>query len=120
MIIFDFISDILFTKKKSLNTLEEESEFSPFLVNRWLSMYSSQTVSTCNIINKYLQIFDTKKDLYNFFVAIFPKLPYKKIAYFKRQKEEKNKDDNIKLIAKARELSSREITEYIQTLQKSK
>lgn len=120
MIIFDFISDILFTKKKSLNTLEEESEFSPFLVNRWLSMYSTQTINSCNLINKYLQIFDNKKDLYNFFIAVFPKLPFKKISYFKRQKEEKTKDNNIKLIAKARELSSREITEYIQALQKIK
>ena len=117
MTIFDFISDILFTKKKSLTSIEEEGEFSPFLVNRWISMYSPANVNMCNKLNKYLGIFESKKDLYNLFFASFSKLPYKKITYFKRKKAEKDeKIDNIELLAKAKELSQREIKEYIETL----
>jgi hypothetical protein len=117
MTIFDFISDILFTKKKSLTSIEEEGEFSPFLVNRWISMYSPANANMCNKLNKYLGIFESKKDLYNLFFASFSKLPYKKITYFKRKKAEKDeKIDNIELLAKAKELSQREIKEYIETL----
>lgn len=119
MTIFDLIKDILFTKKQScLNVIEEESEFSPFLVNRWLSMYSPQTALSSNIINKYLSVFDNKKDLYSLFIAIFPKVSAKKINYIKKIKE--NKDDKdlekLALIAKNKELSQREILDYISKL----
>ena len=117
MTIFDFISDILFTKKKNLFTVEDESEFSPYLVNRWISMYSNLTVNTCNILNKYLGIFESKRDLYNLFYNSFSRVPYKKISYFKRKKIEQDKNDNIPLIAAAKGLSQREIKDYIHTLQ---
>ena len=118
MTIFDYISDILFTKKKNLlNTVDEESEFTPFLVNRWLSMYSAGVAQDCNIINKYLSILDSKKDLYSLFHAVFIKQPSRKINYFKRTKSEKTEDDElIQRIATSKELSQREIKEYLNTL----
>jgi len=119
MTIFDVIKDILFTKKQTcFNTVDEEGDFIPFLVNRWLSMYSSQVALTSNIINKYLGVFDNKKDLYSLFMALFPKVPAKKINYIKKIKE--NKDDKeldtVSLIAKNKELSQREILDYISKL----
>jgi len=117
MTIFDFIGSILYTKKKTLNTVEEESEFSPYLVNRWASMYSPSLIQACNTINKYLSVFESKKDLYNLFVAVFPKVPNKKITYFKRKKvDEKENESNIDLLAKSKEISKREILENIETL----
>ena len=118
MTIFDYISDILFTKKKNLlNTVDEESEFTPFLVNRWLSMYSTSVAQDCNIINKYLSIFDSKKELYSLFHAVFFKHPSRKINYFKRTKSEKTEDDGlVQRIAASKELSQREIKEYLNTL----
>jgi hypothetical protein len=118
MTIFDYISDILFTKKKNLlNTVDEESEFTPFLVNRWLSMYSTSVAQDCNIINKYLSIFDSKKELYSLFHAVFLKHPSRKINYFKRTKSEKTEDDGlVQRIAASKELSQREIKEYLNTL----
>ena len=115
MTIFDIIGDLLFTKKGNcLNTVDQESEFQPYIVNRWLSMYSSDTAKHSNILNKYLGIFESKKDLYNLFKAVFPKVPYKKINYIKKVKEAKTEqDENIVLIAKNLELSEREITQYI-------
>ena len=119
MTIFDVIKDILFTKKRTcLNTVDEEGDFVPFLVNRWLSMYSPQVALTSNIINKYLGIFDNKRDLYALFMAFFPRVPAKKINYIKKVKESKdNKElDTVALIAKNKELSQREIIEYISKL----
>jgi hypothetical protein len=115
MTIFDIIGDLLFTKRGNcLNTVDEESDFQPYIVNRWLSMYSTDTAKHSNILNKYLGIFENKKELYNLFKAVFPKVPYKKISYIKKIKEPKTEqDENIKLIAKNLELSEREISEYI-------
>lgn len=122
MTIFDFISDIIFLKKKNcLTTIDDESAFTPYLVNRWLSMYSAPVAKTSNLLNKYLGIFESKTDLYNLFVAVFPKLPNKKINYFKRKKEEtKENNQSIPLLAKTYELSQREVIEYINTLNSNK
>lgn len=122
MTIFDFISDIIFLKKKNcLVTVDDETAFTPFLVNRWLSMYSAPVAKISNILNKYLGVFESKSELYSLFVALYPKLPNKKINYFKRKKEEvKEKDNVIPLLAKSYELSQREINEYINTLTSNK
>jgi hypothetical protein len=122
MTIFDFISDIIFYKKKNcLATVDDESSFTPYLVNRWLSMYSTQVAKTSNILNKYLGIFESKAELYSLFVALIPKSPNKKINYFKRKKEEvKEVNQSIPLLAKTYELSQREIGDYLNTLNLNK
>lgn len=113
MTIFDVISDIAFTKKsKSSDFLEDESLFVPYMVNRWLSMYSPNLAITSNIVNKYLTVFDDKQTLYRFFINIFPKVPSKRIAYIKKQKLEK-KENNHKQVAQNLELSEREVQQYI-------
>jgi hypothetical protein len=118
MTIFDFISGIIFTKKKDLfKAVDEELEFSPYLINRWISMYSPQTALLCNTINKYLGIFDNKSDLYSLFFCLFPQLPFKKIQYFKKVKQEAHKiDDMLVKIASSKELSLREIKLYYSML----
>jgi len=122
MTIFDFISDIIFYKKKNcLATVDDESSFTPYLVNRWLSMYSTQIAKTSNILNKYLGIFESKAELYSLFVALIPKSPNKKINYFKRKKDEvKEVNQSIPLLAKTYELSQREISDYLNTLNLNK
>jgi hypothetical protein len=115
MTIFDIIGDILFTKKRNtLTSVDQESEFQPYIVNRWLSMHSPSVAKHSNIINKYLSVFDNKRDLYTLFIAVFPKSPFKKISYIKKIKANKEEqDENIKPLAKNLELSEREITQYI-------
>lgn len=122
MTIFDFISDILFLKKKNcLDTVDDEATFSPYLVNRWLSMYSTSAAKISNVINKYIGTHESKNELYSLFVALFPKLPNKKINYFKRKKEEiKETNHAIPMLAKTYELSQREVTDYINTLNLNK
>jgi hypothetical protein len=114
--IFDYISNILFTKKENcFSTLDDEKQFSPYLINRWLSMYGKSTVTACDTANKYSQIFSNKSDCYKFMSAIFPKMSQKKIEYIKKKKSEEENTE-LSLIAKNKELSTREVKYYIDLL----
>jgi hypothetical protein len=115
MTIFDFISSTLFTKQKTcLNSVDEEGEFSPYMLNRWASMYSPSVAVVCNVLNKYLGVFESKRDLYNLFVAALPKVSSRRIMYIKKVKETKKEENpDIELVASNLELSEREINEYI-------
>lgn len=115
--IFDFISDILFLKsKKSLKNIDNENTFSPFIFNRWVSMYSPRLALQANIANKYLSFTNIKTDMFNLFYHLFDRVPQKKITYFKKNKEEKVKENNDSLYARALELSVREIKNYKELL----
>jgi len=82
-------------------------------------MYSPSTATFSNILNKYLGIFENKKDLYNLFVAVMPKVSSKRISYIKKVKEEKKEENNdIEMLANNLELSQREISEYIAIAEK--
>lgn len=96
--------------------MDDEKQFSPYLINRWLSMYGKQTIASCEIVNRYLQTFPNKVDAYKFFSAIFPKLPSKKIIYIKKTKAENDNEEEYALLAKNKELSTREIKNYIDLL----
>jgi hypothetical protein len=119
MTIFDLIGDVLFTKKRAcLQTVDQEADFQPYILNRWLSMYSKQTALCSNILNKYLTVFDNKRDLYTLFINIFPRVAYKKINYIKKVKSKAEEDENIGHVAKNLELSQREIRQYVAFLAK--
>jgi hypothetical protein len=119
MTIFDFISSVLFTKEKTcLNSIDEEGDFSPYMLNRWCSMYSKNTATFSNIINRYLGVFENKKDLYSLFVAVMPNVPSRRISYIKKIKEKNIEENNdIDLLANNLELSKREINQYIAFLE---
>jgi hypothetical protein len=114
--IFDYISNILFSKKENcFSTLDDEKQFSPYLINRWLSMYGKSTITACDLTNKYSQVFSNKADCYKFLSAVFPKVPQKKIDYIKKKKSDEE-DKELALLAKNKELSTREIKNYIDLL----
>lgn len=118
--IFDIIKSLLFNKRK-IDINIEDNTFTPYLINRWLSMYS---IELCYFINKttnfnFKNIFgDSKEDIYNYFFNVIPKVPYKKIQFIKKNKKEINKEDKeleemINNYAINYELSKREIREYL-------
>lgn len=115
MVIFDFITSVLYTKEKNcLQTVDQEGEFSPYMLNRWVSMYSPSVAVFSNILNRYLTVFENKTDLYNLFIGVLPHVKSKRIAYIKKIKQEKVEENiDIKLIADNLELSEREIKQYI-------
>lgn len=116
MNIFNYLSNILFTKKdKELKTLDQQSDYQPFLINRWCSMLNKQTCRVVNTTtNTMYQVFENKTDHYKFLHYIIPRERFKRINYIKKIKPEKQQDDDIKLIAKNMQLSTREIKLYKQ------
>ena len=73
MTIFDVLNDILFTKKrKCMNNVDDESTFNQYMTNRWISMYSGNlAVIINNTVNWFGNIFETKRDYYNFFCLLY-------------------------------------------------
>ena len=106
-------------KKEQPDPLDSEGEqaFVPFLLNRWLTMYSKDTVGFVNAtLNKYCGIFDTdKQQTYKLYYNLIPRLKFKRINYIKKKKKEKDQkeeEENLKMIAKNNFMSSRELEMY--------
>jgi len=106
-------------KSKPAEFLDSEGEqaFVPFLLNRWLTMYSKQTVSFVNdTLNKYCGIFDTdKQKTYRLYYNLIPRLKFKRINYIKKVKKDKAEQedlDQLKLIARNKNISVRELKMY--------
>ena len=115
MTIFDFINDILFTKKgDKLDNINDENEFNSYMVNRWTSMYSPEMATIINSTTNWLYpIFEDKRSYYKFLLTVLPKVRRKHIPYVKKAKKTESEENiNISLIAKRLELSEREIKSY--------
>lgn len=116
--LFDFLKDITYRKQGDLlDNPENESEFVPYLISRWLSMQSSDMLNLLNnTTNKLYTVFENKKEWYNMFLCIIPKSYFKNVKYIKKTKKEKvtdNYDDVIEFLAKNQQISQREVELYI-------
>lgn len=120
MTIFDHIGAIIFKKDKDvLTSILDESTFSPYMTNRWLSMYSPEMAVIVNTTtNKYTSIFPDKRDHFNMFVSLFPRVRQKRIQYIKQKSElEDKREETISLFAKQRELSQREVRDQLDLIE---
>tara|TARA_R110002020_G_C16080840_1_gene757031 strand:- start:450 stop:854 length:405 start_codon:yes stop_codon:yes gene_type:complete len=118
MTIFDYINDILYQKKGHLlNNVDDESSFNLYMINRWVTMYSTSVTKIVNLTtNKYYSIFETKKEMYNFLLTMLPKVKFRRIHYIKKKSKTADKDKEVvKQLARSLELSEREISYYIST-----
>jgi len=114
MTIFDQINSIVFTKKKIVLNCDDESQFSPFMLNRWLSFYSSEMALFVNSVANRYQHFSDKHEAYNFYFNICPKLKFKKINYIKKAKKDDTKEQED--IALPDFLSKKEYNMYVELL----
>lgn len=121
MEIFSFINDILY--KKSGNVMEKkelETEFQPFMIQRWISFYSSSYAKLLNVsINKVYKGVKDKSQLYKLFLSVVPKAKFKKLQYIKKSsKTDKNLDSNleqaIEMFANVNQISKREVKQYME------
>ena len=118
MTIFDYINDILFKKKgDKLNNIDDESSFNLYMINRWMSMYSTNVATIVNLTsNRYYSIFNTKQESYNFLIKMLPKVSPRRIYYIKKKPKTANDDGEvIKQLARGLEIAEREINHYIST-----
>lgn len=115
--IFDIINDIVHYKSKNLLELpDNEKEYSGYMVNRWLSMYSDNYSIIINeTTNKYYSNFKTKKEHYDFLCKIIPMGNIKRIQYLKKDKGENKIDKRvIEFLSINLQLSQREVIQYIE------
>lgn len=121
---FEIINNLLFFKNKEVVD-DDLKLFVPYLVSRYLSMYSNETCNYANEIlnNKHLIDVLEPMEVYNLYNTLIPKLRYKKINYIKKSKAEKapskkEQEEQIKLeaFAKNAELSIKEVTNIINTI----
>ena len=120
MTIFDYLNDILFTKRgNSLQNVDEESGFNVYMLNRWISMYSPPLAIVINNTTNWMHsVFETKQQYYQFVSKVLPRVNRKRIHYIKKAKNDDPEPatDNTKLMAKRLELSEREIKSYYELL----
>lgn len=117
MNLFNYLNNLIFTKKQpSRNTVEQASDYQPFLINRWCSMHDKQTANIINTtVNTMFPVFEDKTKHYSFLHKILPRAKFSKINYIKKVKKEPL-PEQIAQLARNVELSQREINHYVEQL----
>lgn len=88
MNIFDIIDGIAFSKKKELLQQDIELKYTPFMVNRWLSMLDSNAAKIINeTVNKTYTVFNNPTDHYKFLLEVLSKYRKQRISYIKKNIE---------------------------------
>ena len=114
---FQLQNKLFYSKKVKAEDLDAEGEqaFVPFLFNRWLSFYNNDMcVFTNETFNKFSTIFDDKQQAYRLYYYLIPRLKWKKITYIKKKKKEAEEEENLQLIAKNKNISKRELLQYVE------
>lgn len=118
--IFDQLNDLLFTKeRKCMDNVDHESDYNPYMINRWISMYSPELAHVINnTVNWTYQVFETKSEHYNFLHTVIPRVNRKRINYIKKTKRDKESEPehDVNMLAKSMELSQREIQTMLDML----
>jgi hypothetical protein len=113
--IFDFIEGVT-SKKKSWNKWNEtdQKSFSPFIVNRWLSM-RQDLVEFINELQTYTIGVLRPQETYQLYYEL---LPNNKVfaKYVKGKKEDKFSDKLISQVAEHYQVSRLEATEYVELM----
>lgn len=127
MTIFNILDDIIRNKTGKLINNHEfyETIQSTYILQRWVSMYSTQnSYLLAETTNKLCKGFADDKALWYklLLVLVEKKNGYKKVNYLKREKvvinEEKEK--MIEQLANVREISKREIREQMKMIEELK
>ena len=121
MTIFNFINDILYKKSGTLlDKKETESEFQPFLIQRWLSMHSNSNVRLLNATtNKIYKALENKDSWYKLFIAMIPRSKFKKFRYIKKVSKDTSPkkadmEAAIEMVANSKQISKREVRMYVE------
>ena len=112
MTIFEWINQILIHKKSwDSFTESDQKSFSPFIINRWLSM-DEEFIEVVNYFQKYAIETLESREVYKWYCNLLPKgKRYNK--YIKNQKKNKYDPFLIEIICKYFECSKLEAIENI-------
>lgn len=116
---FDYLNKILFkTKGPDTENIQDDTEFQPFLVQRWSTMYSPEvTVIINQTSNTMWPVLSDKTMWFQYMHGVIPKCKFKRINYIKKKKDTdtvQGQKQTIQKIANKLEISSREVNLYIE------
>ena len=117
MTIFDWINQIL-VKKTHWNefTEDEQKKFSPFIINRWLSM-DKEFIEIVNYFQKYSIGTLESREVYEWYRNILPK-GRRFNKYIKSKMNKKYDDYLINTLCNYFECSKLQVVEYIKLISK--
>tara|TARA_B100000287_G_scaffold374650_1_gene374634 strand:+ start:696 stop:1115 length:420 start_codon:yes stop_codon:yes gene_type:complete len=118
MTIIDWMNQLLVHKKHwNEFTEDEQKKFSPFIINRWLSM-DKEFVEIVNYFQKYAIGTLKPREVYMWYRDILPK-GKRFNKYIKGKKTKKYNKELIDILVKYFEDSAKNIEEYLEFLSKN-
>ena len=117
MTIIDWMNQLL-VHKKSWDSFEEseQKKFSPFIINRWLSM-DKDFIEVVNYFQKYSIGTLEPREVYRWYVDFLPK-GKRFNKYIKGKKDKKYDKELIDIISNHFECSKLQIQEYLELINK--
>ena len=117
MTIFDWISQIL-VKKTHWNdfTEDEQKKFSPFIINRWLSM-DKEFLEIVNYFQKYSIGTLEPREVYKWYCDILPR-GKRFNKYIKGKKDKKYNTELIDIMVMHFECSKSQVKDYLELIHK--
>ena len=117
MTIFDWVNNILVHKKHwDEFTEDEQKKFSPFIINRWLSM-DKDFIEFVNIFQKYAIGTLEPREVYKWYCDVLPR-GKRFNKYIKGKGNKKYDKEMINVISNHFEVSKQESKDYIDLLDK--
>lgn len=116
--IFDYIDSITNTKKFVDDIKYDESVYSGYMCNRWISMMDADSAIIINeTTNRMWSQLPTKLEHYEFLLNLMPRKRKQRINYIKKIKEPKapvkaDTVDVVKNVANNMQISQREVMMY--------
>ena len=117
MTIFDWINQILVTKKHwDEFTEDEQKKFSPFIINRWLSM-DKDFIEFVNVFQKYAIGTLESREVYKWYCDVLPK-GKRFNKYIKGKGDKKFDKELVEMMSKYFECSKLQTKQHIELIDK--
>ena len=117
MTIIDWMNQLLVHKKHWDDfTEDEQKKFSPFIINRWLSM-DKEFIEIVNYFQKYSIGTLESREVYKWYCDVLPK-GKRFNKYIKGKKDKKYDKELVDVLIKYFECSKSEIVDYIELINK--
>ena len=117
MTIIDWMNQLLVHKKHwSEFTEDEQKKFSPFIINRWLSM-DKDFIEIVNIFQKYAIGTLEPREVYKWYCDVLPK-GKRFNKYIKGKKDKKFNVELIDIVSKHLECSKLQTKDYLELMNK--
>ena len=118
MTIFDWINQILVTKKHWNDfTEDEQKKFSPFIINRWLSM-DKDFLEIVNYFQKYSIGTLEPREVYKWYCDMLPR-GKRFNKYIKGKKDKKYNTELIDIMVMHFECSKSQVKDYLDLIAKN-